>query len=95
MPRTLCRLVQVFELMILSSSRQAFPETCFRKVSIRDLQHRLAAHEHLISSGQRLSSKDDPFHLLPPGRHTLVYMRECDNHRLHGLLENLVCPRHI
>lgn len=95
MPRTLRRLAQVFELMILSLSRQAFPEDCFRKVSIRDLDHPLAAHEHLISSGQRLSSKDDPVHVLSPERHTLVYMRECDNHRLHGLLGDLVCPRHI
>lgn len=95
MPPNLCRLAQVFELMILSLSRQAFPENCFRKVSVRDLDHPLAAHEHLISSGQRLSSKDDPFHVLSPDRHTLVYVRECDNHRLHGLLENLVRPRHI
>lgn len=81
--------------MILFSPRQAFPENCFRKVSIRDLDHPLAAHEHLIRSGQRLSSKDDPFHILSPDRQTLVYMRESENHRLHGLLENLVCPKHI
>ncbi|KAI7784431.1 hypothetical protein LA080_009930 [Diaporthe eres] len=76
-------------LSVILYGRQAFPQNCFREVSIRDLDHRRATHKHLLRTGPRLSLKNDPLHTLSPERQTLVYMRECDNRRLHGLLADM------
>jgi hypothetical protein len=75
--------------------RQAFPENCFRKLSALDLQHPQATHERLLRCGQPLSYKDDPSQTLSSERETLVYLKECNNPRLHSLLANLVRPKHI
>lgn len=86
---------QILELMVLRLSRQAFPENCFQKASEWDVDHPQTTHEYLLSSGKRLSFKDDLLHVLSPDRQTLVYFRECDNHRLHGLLADLVCLKYL
>lgn len=63
-------------------------------MSLDDLEHPLATHENLLRSGQRLSSQDSPLHTLAPDNQMLVYMKDCNNHRLCGLLADLVCPKH-
>ncbi|KAG6361002.1 hypothetical protein INS49_009221 [Diaporthe citri] len=76
-------------LSIILYGRQAFPQKCFQEVSERDLDHPQATHEQFLRSGQQLSFKDDPLHTLDPDSQTLVYIRECNNRRLHSLLTDL------
>ncbi|KAG8170100.1 hypothetical protein KVR01_000845 [Diaporthe batatas] len=77
------------QLSVILYGRQAFPENCFRELSVQDILHPSATHNRLLESGRRLSNREDPLQTLCPNRDTLVYLKECDNPRLLNLLADL------